>query len=209
MTIAEALKLIEAGTVKPKINSVLLKVDEVKAERVDGIKRAAEKMVFATAIAALGVGADLIIRDLVPTDLGEAAEEWIEVTGVNNTWTTVLTTAPSTIADNRFIAITGCRIVCSTATGGVFLEPAITAVRFTVGGSVVAQWNLYPIFSPAGAATGAGSSAIVLPAGISESPIVASQNMPVNIETYAVETTVVRLAIDGIVCEKMGLKLKV
>lgn len=204
----EVLKKIEAGQLKPKVNSVLIRVDELKPERVDGIRRAAENAALAAALSAMGEGTAVVIRDLTPTDLGETNEEWLEVTGVDNTWTSVLTSAPTTIADSRFICITGCRIVCATATGGILLEPGITLLRFTVGGAVNAIWNLYPLFAPAGAATGAGSSAIVMPAGISETPIGVSQNIGISIHSYGVETTVIRLALDGIVCEKEGLRLK-
>lgn len=190
------------------MESTLVRVDEMKSERVEGIKKATKAKLLETAEKAMGVGTRLVIRDLLPTDLGYDNNEFILVTGVNNTWTSILKgIVEATVADNVFVAIIGCRILAFETTP-FDVKPAITAMKFTVGGSVVAEWDLHKLIAIAGATSGAGSSVHVPTAGITEGPIIIGQNITFNIQTYGVETTVVQVAIDGYTCEKEGQTLK-
>lgn len=188
------------------MESTLVRVDELKPEKVEGIKKATKAKLLEVAEKAMGAQTRLIIRDLNAQDLQLTNIEFPLITGVNNTWTSILAGA-QTVADNVFIAIIGVRIIAFETTP-FDVKPAITAMRITSGGSYVAQWDLHKLICIAGATSGAGSSVHQPVAGITEGPIIIGQNISFNIETYGVETTHVQTVIEGYVCEKEGQTLK-
>lgn len=188
------------------MESTLIRVDELKPERLEGIRKAAKSKLLEVAEKAMGATTRLVIRDLNAQDLRETNIEFPPVTGVNNTWTTILSAGAVAIRDNVFVAITGVRILENGAPFAV--DPGVTAIRFTVGGSYVAMWDLYKLQPIAGAATAAGTSVFMPVAAITEGPIIISQNITFNIETYGIETTDTILIIEGYVCEKEGQNLK-
>jgi len=188
------------------MESTLIRLDELKPEKVDGIRKAAKAKLLEVAEKAMGAEARLVIRDLLASDLGETYHEFPPVTGVDNTWTSILTAGAVAVADNVFIAIVGVRIIENGAPFAV--DPGVSAMRITSGGSYVALWDLYKLQVLAGAATAAGTSVFLPVAAITEGPIIISQNIAFNIETFGLETTDTILAIEGYVCEKEGQNLK-
>lgn len=186
--------------------STLIRLDELKPERVDGIRKAAQNKLQEVAEAALGRDKRLILRDLLPTDLGLDNNEWTEAAGAtDNAWDDT-SVAEKSIADNRFVAIIGCRFVELVA------AIPISVVKFTVGGALTAMWNLYPLWVPytIGEGTATGEIAVFKTiAGITESPIIISQNIALTIAEYVLETTTTyKLAFEGFVVEPEGKTLK-
>jgi len=183
-----------------EVESILRRLDEVKPERVEGIIKATARQLEEVARRDLG-GARLVIRSLMPTDLGLTNEEWTEASGTDNTWAET-TIADATIDDNTFIAIYGCRFASLPAA-----DPPISAIRFTVGSAVKAIWNLYPLWVPY-VVTTSGAAAYHAIAGIAETPIIVTQKIALTIEEFVVEaTTNYKLAFDGLVVEKEGQKI--
>lgn len=191
------------------LESTLVRLDELKPEKVEGIKKAAKAKLLEVAEKALGADTRLVIRDLLPIDLGYTYHEFPLTTGSDNTWTSILQgSAAATVADNVFVCIVGIRIICSDGTNPFQVKPVITAMRITSGGSYVAQWDLHKLIAIAGAVNAAGSNVWTPVAGITEGPVIVSQNITFNIETYAVETDDMQVAIEGYICEKEGATLK-
>ncbi len=120
------------------LESQLIPVTQLKVERIDAIRKAAKDRLLELAEAALGKDKRLIIRDLTPLDLEATNNEWVETSGTDNQWSD--TTITGTLADNRFVVIIGVKIIDGHTT------PPISALKFTVGGSEVARWDMYPAF---------------------------------------------------------------
>lgn len=201
--------IVNGKTIKPGIEAVLVRIDELTTRRIEGIRRAAGNKLLEVAANALGPTTPLVIRGLAPLDLGEDTDEYFEETITANNWTTI-SVADTTVADNRFIAFTGCRIILEITGGGYAKLPLITTLKFTVGGSLVAKWDMYPLYIRCGATSGVGAGAISMPsvAGISESPIIISQNMPFKVEAYGYATAKAIVSFDGLTCEPVGKVLK-
>jgi len=205
MEFVDQLRAYNVGIV-----SVLVPVDEMRADRVDGIRRAAILQCAKVAAETLK-GAKLTVRDLVPTDLGLTNNEWTETTGATDNQWEDTSIADQTIDDDRFVVLWGCRFITLHQVSNV-PAPPISALRIDVGGGLVAQWDLYPIVNSYTINTGtaAGEKAAIRPiAGITESPIIITQGIAVTIRRYVIETaTTYKLAFDGAVAEKEGKVLK-
>ena len=183
------------------LESQLVPITQLKAERVDGIRKAAKDRLLALAEAALGKDKRLIIRALTPQDLGATNNEWVEESGAgDNAWAD--TTITGTLADNRFVAILGVKIMDG------HLTPPISALKFTVGGSEVARWDMYPAFKLY-ILTTSGAINHRNPLCIAEAPIFITQNIPFTVAEYVLETTTAYVAaLIGLVCEPEGKVLK-
>jgi len=185
----------------PTIVSILTPKDEIPVERLDGIKSAAIRMLLQKAEEALP-GKKLVIRDLTPQDLGLTNNEWTETSGsTDNAWDDI-SVANKTIEDNRFVAIVGCRVLSGHTT------PPISALKFTVGGSEVARWEVTKAFNTYTLTT-SGAVQHENPVCYTEGPIIITQNMSLTISEYVIETaTAYKLAFIGYVCEPEGKTLK-
>jgi hypothetical protein len=185
----------------PTIISVLVPKDEIPLDRLDGIKSAAIRMLLQKAEEALP-GKKLIIRDLTPQALELTNNEWTETSGsTDNAWNDT-SIANKTIADNRFVAIIGCKVLSGHTT------PPISALKFTVGGSEVARWDLYKAFRTYTLTT-SGAVEHDNPVCYTEGPIIITQNMSLTISEYVIEaSTPYKLAFFGYVCEPEGKTLK-
>ena len=182
------------------LESQLIPVTQLKVERIDAIRKAAKDRLLELAEAALGKDKRLIIRDLTPHDLEATNNEWTEASGTDNQWAD--TTITGTLADNRFVAILGVRVI-----SGHTAQP-ISALKFTVGGSEVARWNMYPAFK-AYTLTGEGATDFDNPLCIAEAPIFISQNIPFTVAEYTIENAITyKAALIGLVCEPEGKTLK-
>ncbi|MBA7711518.1 hypothetical protein ES703_120484 [subsurface metagenome] len=182
------------------LESQLIPVTQLKAERIDAIRKAAKDRLLELAEAALGKDKRLIIRDLTPLDLEATNNEWVETSGTDNQWSD--TTITGTLADNRFVVIIGVKIIDGHTT------PPISALKFTVGGSEVARWDMYPAFKLY-ILTTSGAINHENPLCIAEAPIFISQNIPFTVAEYVLETTTAYVAaLIGLVCEPEGKVLK-
>jgi hypothetical protein len=185
----------------PTIVSILVPKDEIPLDRLDGIKSAAVRMLLQKAEEALP-GKELVIRDLTPQDLELSNNEWTETSGSSdNAWDDT-TVASKTIDDNKFVAIVGCKVLSGHTT------PPISALKFTVGGSEVARWDLYKAFRVY-TLTSSGAVQHDNPVCYTEGPIIITQNMSLTISEYVIEaSTAYKLAFVGYVCEPEGKTLK-
>lgn len=184
------------------LKSTLLTREQMGVAREASIRAAAEAKLLEMAEAALP-GKRLIIRDLTPDDLECATNEWAEeTTGTENAWTDLAgipDTAGDVVADNRFVAILGFYF------GRCPTTPLVSAFKFTVGGSEVARWDVYPL-EPRMVDPGQN----VPPIGVAEAPIFISQNTPFSIAAYNIETAGQGFfpRLFGLVCEPEGKVLK-
>lgn len=169
--------------------SVLIPIHLIPESKFDAYREAAIAKVIEEATAALK-GQRLVVRDLMPTDLGLSNEVWYETTGATaNQWENS-DIADKEVADNTFVCIWGV-----TDLGEA---PAVSALKFTIGGAEQAIWNLDKMIK------------MEHRAAIALSPLIISQNIALTIEHYVKQADAgVEIAFDGVVCEKEGLKLKV
>lgn len=189
----------------PTIESILLRVDELRPERVDSIRRVAKDRVFLVARKAYPTK-PLVVRDMTAQDLGQTNIEWTDTTGSGaDAWEDHIVAGGTTytIADGRFVAITGCRVMEINIPGTL----PVTAFRFSVGGARVAMWDLYKLY-PA-TALGITLANVVggVPnlGGITESPIIVSEGIEIKIEQWvATASTAFVIAIEGVTCELQG-----
>lgn len=172
-----------------KLQSVLNPIRNMAPERVDSLEEAALTKLQEIAERDLGDDKSLVIRDLIPSDLGLTYEVWFETTGATaNTWENS-DIADKTVADERFIVIWGIIDASETI--------AVSAIRFTVGGSQVAKWSLDKLAMDPNRQ------------GAARSPIFISQNTDITIEHYVkVANSGTELIFVGAVCEREGKVLK-
>ena len=93
-------------------------------------------------------------------------------------------------------------------------RPPVTTLRIVVGGTRVAEWDLYTIFTAA-QMKGANSSivtndqsaiSVTYPVGIAESPVLVKPRTTLLLQYNEVSTVAVDFGIQllGVVCEKTG-----
>lgn len=202
--------VVKGIRVHPTIESVLYRTDEISKERIDRIRRAAGNKLLQVAATALGPDIPLVIRNINPTDMEETTDKYALKDASVHAYDEI-SVSGATMADNRFAVIYGCRLLSEVATnGGFVLTPLVTNIRFTIGGSVVAKWDLYKLYVRTGDAAVAGATATKGLSGITDSPIIISQNTPIVVESFGVSdvTAGVLITYDGLVCEPVGKVLK-
>ena len=190
----------------PTVESGLYPVTELKPEIVTDLKAAAKHLAFIAARRAYP-NRRLVVRDMTAQDLEVTNIEWADTTGgVANVWEDHQVAAAE-IDDGKFIAIFGCRMMEMQIPD----EMPITALKFLVGGSEVARWDLYKAFG----ATGDGVTLASLVGGflpiacLTDAPIVISEGISITIQQWvATLATSFVLALEGVVCELEGLTLK-
>ena len=208
-----------------KYKSILRRADTMVPNRVDGIIKHVTD--FATWMAVVEGGeADWISRALNADDMpGSTTREWNEATGTTTeTFVAAALGDGTAIADDTFIGIYGCQFLAASSRllgGGagsavgnrVLYKPPVTSVRFTVGGTRVAEWDLYTIWrsmghqGPNSTATEKLGVMIDFPIGIAESPIFIGKQKTLLVEYYEqVPTTITDFVLMflGIVVEKRG-----
>jgi len=173
------------------INSVLLPVRVMAPERVDNLEEEARKKLLEVTLRELKGAREeqLVIRQMVPTDLGLTNEVWYETTGTTANTYEASGISEKTIANERFVAITG---VLDNSEGA-----PVSALEFTVGSSKVAEWSLDRLIQDG------------YREGIALSPVIITQNQKVTIKHYVkIKSSGTEIILLGIVCEKVGKKLK-
>ena len=138
-------------------------------------------------------GADLIVRDLLPTDLAETNNIWADATGATVNVFENSMIATQAIANERFVGIYG---VLDTST-----IQAVSVMRWTVAGAIVAIWSLQNLLSE--------DASIKARTGFVMTPLVVRQNQQVTREDYVrVYSSSTEIALLGITVEKSGRTMK-
>ena len=190
--------------------------------RVDGIIKATIDLCVHTAEQLVG-GGDYIVRSLHRGDVPATSatnRTWLETTGATtDQFITGAVGNGTAIADDTVIGIYGCRWLYSEVAGfaaasTLARRPPVTTLRIVVGGTRVAEWDLYTIFTSA-QLKGANSSIVTnsegaisinYPVGIAESPVLIKPRTTLLIQYNEVSTVAVDFGIQllGVVCEKTG-----
>jgi hypothetical protein len=189
--------------------------------RVDGIIKATTDLCYATAVQMVGEG-DYIARQLHRGDMPATSATnrmWLETTGATtDQFVTAAIGNGTAIADDTVIGIYGCRWMYSETFSFAPLNrqpirPPVTHIRIVVGGTRVAEWDLFTIFTSMagrGAATSLGTTISPVlytqPIGIAESPIIIKPRTTLLIQYNEVSTAAVDFGIQilGVVVEKTG-----
>jgi hypothetical protein len=187
--------------------------------RVDGIVKHVTDHLIWRAVAEEGEG-DWIARVLTSGDMPptNALRDWLETTGTTSeTFVAAALGDGTNTRDDTFIGIYGAQFhaVPSRLLASIRApyRPPVTAVRFTVAGTRVAEWDLYSIWrsvahvGPNSSATEKLGGMVDFPAGIAESPIIIGQNKGLLVKFYEqVPTTAQEFVLQflGIVVEKRG-----
>lgn len=169
--------------------SILVPIHLIPVDKIDSIRETARAKL--EEIAARDFPNDILVtRDLMPTDLGLTNEVWYETTGATANRYEDSAIADKAIADNVFVCIWGVTDLSD--------EPAVSALRITVGSSKIAIWNLDKMIQ------------MVHKAAITLSPIIITQNTKITIEHFVkIANAGVEIAFDGCVTEKEGINLKI
>jgi len=141
-----------------------------------------QERVIALAMQQLGLSeSELTVRSLIPQDLG--LNTWSLNLASANAWNTVINTS---VADNRFLCITGVSYAGSAA----------EQVRVRVGASTVASFSIEHV------------PGITTTHHINISPILAQQNLPIQVDVYASAISATdNVILEGITVEKRGMVL--
>lgn len=200
--------------------SILRDSGLMDVRRVDGIIQHTIDLALHAAVSEEGNG-PWIARTLHPGDMPPVtttAREWIETTGTTTeSFIAAAIGNGTSIADDVFIGIYGFKFHASRGRNGVVgsnpYAPPVTSLRFTVGGTRVAEWDLYSVWkalavrgSATSSVSGSGA-AIEFPTGIAESPIIITQNKTLLLEYYEQVPTVATEFLPqvlGVVVEKRG-----
>jgi len=145
--------------------------------------------------------------------------DWFETTGVTtDQFVTAAIGNGTAIQDDTFMVIIGARWIytenrlAANADRRAF-RPPVSFVRFVVGGTRVAEWDLVSIFNSvvsqgaASSVTGEPGPFADYPLGIAESPIIITQNKTLLVQYYEMVATTAAdfsLYLYGFVCEKTG-----
>jgi len=123
---------------------------------------------------------ELTVRSLIPQDLGLTT--WSLNLATANAWNSnVISTS---VADNRFLCITGVS----------YAGTAAEQVRVRVGASTVAQFSIEQV------------PGITTTHHVDISPILAQQNLPVQVDVYASAISATdNVILEGITVEKRGM----
>jgi hypothetical protein len=157
----------------------------------------------------------LISRSIVPTDLALTNARWTETSGTSANAFTNTSISSNTVADDRYVGIWGVRLFTpmSTVDNDASLaaleqmQYPISILRIDVGGTRVAQWDLYPLMSIQ--IDLAESHAFRPISGLTLTPVLIGPNKSVTISEYVtVSTALYTLGLEGVVVEPEGLILR-
>ena len=204
-----------------KFNSILRRHDTMDPRRVDGIIKATIDLCVHTAEELVG-GGDYVVRSLHRGDVPATSatnRTWLEATGTTtDQFITAAIGNGTAIADDTVIGIYGCRwLYTERPTSGVasYLahKPPVTTMRLVVGGTRVAEWDLYTIFNAIASKGGVSSASVTTPAanpnypiGIAESPVLVKPRTTLLIQYNEISTAATEFGIQllGVVVEKTG-----
>lgn len=200
-----------------RYNSQLVRSDLMSPGRVDGIRKHVTKFLMWMAVSEEGEG-DWIARSLHPGDMPPTTvtvRDWFETKATTGSSFVDAAIGDGTaIADDTFIGIYGGMFHMAEARNlvGVHIpyRPPVTAVRFVVGGTRVAEWDLFSIWKAIGVSATTSvlevAGAVDFPVGIAESPVFISQNKTLLLQYYEMGTIATDFVFQllGTVVEKRG-----
>lgn len=198
----ERLSLADMGV---SLVSILMPRDDVPVDVIHAIRMGSIEKLVQVAREDLGSGMRLTVRDLLPVDIGYTNQEYTDTSGATDNAYAATSISADTIANNTFVVVWGVRLHFPIV--GV-TSPPVTVLRWTVGGARVAQWSLYNI-AHTQHPDNVEAFGIRPITGISLSPIIIRQNMPLTVDAYVVTvSTGFVVTYDGAVCEPEGSILK-
>ena len=182
--------------------------------------RACEDAALLAAVDAFG-NQEYVIRGLEESDFNvTTTKDWIETTeGAGAYASAAFATGAANIFDNLIIGIYGARILAMENEAGVSaygeigaVAAPVTALRITVGGKRMAEWDLMVLMRLVGttATTATGDAAVLgaqpdFPDGFARTPVVITKEKAVDIEFWEGTTTLeFAVALLGIVVEPVG-----
>lgn len=180
-----------------RVDSVIWPLPLLESRLFRMVVRAARLLAVKEFINEEGVQ-DLVVRNLAANDLARANRQWREQTsGTVNAWENSQI-ANNAVAASTFVAVFG---VADLGNQG-----SVGAIRLTVGGSQVREWDLQAGFNPNAAARSYVDLARYY---VSLSPVVISPQINVTMEFYprgATNTDALpsELVVLGIVVERVG-----
>lgn len=201
-------------------DSSVARAEHMAPGRVDGLRKHVRNMLMYFAIAEEGEG-PWICRQLHAGDIPPTAttqRDWFETTGVTtDQFVTAAKGNGTTVRDDTFIGIYGYRWVYTENRSGNAdvrpIRPPVSYVRYVVGGTRVAEWDLFTGF--VATSKQGGNSSVTgepgpfqeYPVVIAESPIWIAQNKTLTIQFYEMTpTTATDFSFQhiGLVVERVG-----
>ena len=202
---------IAQGLKNLQTRSIARPAQQMRMALRDGIKNALLDRLVALAHEQLGHSVRLTARDLVGSDMPNLSNnDWLETTEGSGAYANAAFATGSAIADETFIGIYGFQQIMHEDTdadrGGS--TPVATVMRFDIGGTRVAQWDMQSTFvgnALAGASDTSFGGAMEHDQAISESPVIVTQNQNLTVSFWEVTTTLdFVVALLGFVVEKAG-----
>ena len=201
-----------------KYKSILRQAELMQASRVDGIVKHVIEQLMWMAVNESGEQ-QWVARALNADDMpGGTTRQWLETTGTTSDGFVAAALGDGTaLADDTYIGIYGAQFKATAPRDFTMpatlasTRPPVTAVRFIVGGTRVAEWDLYSIWNatshvgPNSTATEKLGSGLTYPIGIAESPVLIGKQKNLLVEFYeevATTATTFVLQFLGIVVEK-------
>lgn len=171
------------------IESVLIPIHLIPDSVINDWREDFLKQVVEQAKTGLKGNVKMTVRDIVPSDLGLTNEVWYETTGATaNQWEDSDIDSKA-IEDKTWVCIWGVTDNSET--------PAVSAVRFDVGGAKLALWHLDKL------------NRLQHRTAIARSPIIIEPSLELTIEHYVkVANSGVDICFDGVVVEREGLTLR-
>ena len=185
MAIEQARTLSEVKAIETQ----LIPIQELSTGQASAIRNGAIRAVVTMASKQLKISPDkLLVRPIQPkNDLDYSLATWYEVTGA--TTAAYETMSTGTMAADRFIGIYGVQDESSVIN--------CTLLKFSVGNSIKAIWNLQDLYSELGPRVGFSPSVVVIP-----------QNIPYTISRYVENIyAAASIVLKGFVVERVGLIL--
>ena len=176
--------------------SVILPALFLSRENIRRLYVEARDRTVAEARAAMGASVRLIVRGMLPSDIGETNEQWADQTATTTNAYENTIIATQSVADQRFLGIYGLVY---------YGQQVVRAIRWTVKSRLMAHWDLSAIISDdtrLDARTAYALSPFTIPQNISVT-IAQYVNLPAAV-IYSTE-----IAYLGITVEKAGRTIDV
>jgi hypothetical protein len=186
------------------IQSVLINKKDLELTVINAIRNATIVGAVAKAHELWGNGQSLTVRDLNGTDMAYAANIMTETSNAAaNAWNAMAFGA-FTVPTATVIGIYG--VDLNARMDGTTLRIPITGIRFDVGGSRVAQWNVQVLDQNSIAGM---TDSTMAQGGVTRAPIIVGEDITVTIYEYTRTATIVYDPVWlGVAVEKEGVTLK-
>ncbi len=187
------------------ISSLLIPFFAIKPETIDAIRNATIVGAVNKASELWGPEQALTCRDLFGVEMGYPVPgDMVETSNAALGWQAMAFGAFQ-VPVATVIGIYG--VILGFAYGAAIFRLPITGIRFDVGGSRVAQWNVQTLDT--GYSTAAMTDALQPQGGVTKSPIIVAEDITVTIFEYVrTAATIYNPVWLGVTVEKQGVTLK-